>query len=99
MTKTPKKPAAKKRASKQAGAKKTTAKTAAAKPQKKIDEKETLSGPVIDPKLLGILVCPKTRSTLTYDKEAGELISKKAKLAYPVRDGVPIMLVDEARKL
>ncbi len=99
MTKAPKKPLAKKPATKRAATKKTTAKTAAPKTQKKAPEKETFSGPVIDPKLLGILVCPKTRSALTYDREAGELISKKAKLAYPVRDGVPIMLVDEARKL
>lgn len=53
----------------------------------------------IDPKLLEILVCPLTRSPLTYDREAGELISQQAGLAYPVRDGIPIMLVDEARKL
>ncbi len=53
----------------------------------------------IDPKVLNILVCPKSRAPLTYDREAGELISKKAKLAYPVREGVPIMLVEEARKL
>ena len=53
----------------------------------------------IDPKLLEILVCPLTRSPLIYDREAGELISEQANLAYPVRDGIPIMLVDEARKL
>jgi len=53
----------------------------------------------LDPKLLQQLVCPKTRGPLTYDKEAGELISKKAKLAYPIRGGVPIMLIDEARAL
>jgi len=53
----------------------------------------------VDPKLLEILVCPLTKSTLRYDKEAGELISKQAKLAYPIRDGIPIMLVDEAREL
>jgi len=55
--------------------------------------------PVIDPKLLNILVCPKTRGTLTYDRDANELISKKAKLAYPIREGVPIMLVEEARDM
>ena len=54
---------------------------------------------VIDPKLLEILVCPLTKTTLRYDAKAGELISDKAKLAYPIRDGIPIMLVDEARKL
>ncbi|MGH1375177.1 MAG: Trm112 family protein [Alphaproteobacteria bacterium] len=53
----------------------------------------------IDPKLLEILVCPVTKSPLTYDKKAQELISEQAKLAYPIRDGIPIMLVDEARKL
>lgn len=54
---------------------------------------------VIDPKLLEILVCPLTKSTLRYDAKAEELISDKAKLAYPIRDGIPIMLVEEARKL
>mgnify|MGYP000501171268 CR=1 FL=1 len=53
----------------------------------------------IDPKLLEILVCPLTKTTLRYDKEAQELISEQAKLAYPIRDGIPVMLVDEARKL
>ncbi len=53
----------------------------------------------IDPKLLEILVCPLTKSQLKYDKEAQELISVQAKLAYPIRDGIPIMLVDEARDL
>ena len=51
----------------------------------------------VDPKLLEVLVCPATRTPLRYDKEKRELISDKARLAYPVRDGVPIMLVDEAR--
>jgi len=53
----------------------------------------------VDPKLLEILICPLTKTTLEYDKEAQELISKQAKLAYPIRDGIPIMLVDEAREL
>ena len=53
----------------------------------------------LDPRLLEILVCPLTKGPLEYDREAGELISRKAGLAYPVRDGIPIMLVDEARKL
>lgn len=53
----------------------------------------------IDPKLLEILVCPQTRGTLIYDRDKGELLSKKAMLAYPIRDGVPIMLIDEARTL
>ena len=55
--------------------------------------------PPLDPRLLEILVCPLTKGPLEYDREAGELISRKAGLAYPVRDGIPIMLVDEARKL
>lgn len=53
----------------------------------------------IDPKLLEILVCPQTKGPLVYDRERSELLSKKAALAYPIRDGVPIMLIDEARKL
>tara|TARA_B110000003_G_C16524601_1_gene486404 strand:+ start:638 stop:814 length:177 start_codon:yes stop_codon:yes gene_type:complete len=53
----------------------------------------------IDPKLLEILVCPITKETLIWDKENQELISKKAGLAYKVKDGIPIMLVDEARKI
>jgi hypothetical protein len=53
----------------------------------------------IDPKLLEILVCPLTKTTLEYDRERQELISRAAKLAYPIRDGIPIMLPEEARKL
>ncbi len=53
----------------------------------------------VDPKLLEILVCPVTKGPLTYDRDAGELISRAAGLAYPVRDGIPIMLPDEARVL
>ena len=53
----------------------------------------------VDPKLLEILVCPVTRGPLEYDREAGELISKSANLAYPIREGVPIMLPEEAREL
>ena len=53
----------------------------------------------IDPKLLEILVCPLTKSPLRYDRDAQELISEQAHLAYPIRDGIPIMLVDEARSL
>ena len=53
----------------------------------------------VDPKLLEILVCPLTKGPLTYDAGAQELISKQAGLAYPIRDGIPIMLADEARKL
>ena len=53
----------------------------------------------LDPKLLEILVCPLTKTSLKYDKEKQELISDKAKLAFPIRDGIPIMLIDEAREL
>jgi uncharacterized protein len=53
----------------------------------------------IDPKLLEILVCPLTKGLLRYDRLAQELISEEAGLAYPIRDGIPIMLVDEARSL
>lgn len=52
-----------------------------------------------DPKLLEILVCPLTKTPLEYDSEKQELISKQAGLAFPIREGIPIMLVDEARKL
>jgi uncharacterized protein YbaR (Trm112 family) len=53
----------------------------------------------VDPKLLEILVCPLTKTTLEYDAVRQELISRKAKLAYPIRDGIPIMLPEEARKI
>lgn len=53
----------------------------------------------VDPKLLEILVCPATKGPLRYDAAAQELISERAGLAYPIRDGIPIMLVDEARPL
>ena len=53
----------------------------------------------VDPKLLEILVCPLTKGPLRYDPERNELISEQGRLAYPIRDGIPIMLVDEARKL
>lgn len=53
----------------------------------------------VDPKLLEILVCPASHGPLEYDAAAGELISRKAGLAYPIRDGIPIMLVSEARQL
>jgi uncharacterized protein YbaR (Trm112 family) len=52
-----------------------------------------------DPKLLEILVCPLTKAPLEYDAERQELISRQANLAYPIREGIPIMLVDEARQL
>jgi len=53
----------------------------------------------VDPKLLEILVCPVTKGPLVYDKEKQELISKSARLAYPIRDDIPVMLEDEARPL
>jgi len=53
----------------------------------------------VDPKLLESLVCPLTKTTLEYDADAAELISRAASLAYPIRDGVPILLADEARTL
>lgn len=53
----------------------------------------------VDPRLLEVLVCPVTRGRLTWNRETNELISKGAKLAYPIRDGVPIMLPEEARQL
>ncbi len=56
-------------------------------------------GPQVDPKLLEILVCPLTKESLKYDAERQELISRAAGLAYPIRDGIPIMLPDEARPL
>ena len=69
----------------------------------------TISGPdhnadpseraLTDPKLLELLVCPLTKGRLRYDAEAGELVSETARLAYPIRDGVPIMLVSEARSI
>ena len=55
--------------------------------------------PDVDPRLLEILVCPLTKAALRYDRAAQELISLEAGLAYPIRDGIPIMLVDEARPL
>ncbi|MFP4518376.1 MAG: Trm112 family protein [Oceanicaulis sp.] len=62
------------------------------------DTSDTTAG-AVDPKLLEILVCPVSRGPLEYDRAAGELISKQAGLAFPIREGVPIMLPEEARKL
>ncbi|MBS1102479.1 Trm112 family protein [Gluconobacter sp. Dm-62] len=53
----------------------------------------------LDPRLLSLLVCPVTKGPLTYDRETQELISPRAKLAFPIRDGIPIMLPDEARQI
>ena len=58
-----------------------------------------MAEPAVDPKLLEILVCPVTKGPLTYDRERQELVSPQARLAYPIRDGIPIMLPDEARSL
>jgi len=57
------------------------------------------AGQEVDPKLLEILVCPLTKGPLIYDRERQELISRAARLAYPIRDGIPIMLADDARPL
>lgn len=57
------------------------------------------ASPQVDPRLLEILVCPVTHGPLSYDRIKGELISESARLAYPVRDGVPVMLPEEARAL
>jgi uncharacterized protein len=62
-------------------------------------EERPASARRIDPKLLEILVCPLTKEPLIYDAERQELISRAARLAYPIRDGIPIMLVEEARQL
>ena len=59
----------------------------------------TEDAPDLDPRLLEILVCPLTRTPLRYDRVAQELVSDSAKLAYPVRDGIPIMLISEAREI
>jgi uncharacterized protein YbaR (Trm112 family) len=63
------------------------------------DEPERSDERRLDPKLLEILVCPLTKTSLDYDAGRQELISRAAGLAYPIRDGIPIMLPDEARKL
>ena len=62
-------------------------------------EQTAAPAPPLDPRLLEILVCPLTKGPLRYDREKGELVSEKAGLAYPIRDGIPIMLPEEARKL
>ncbi|WP_201834326.1 Trm112 family protein [Microvirga zambiensis] len=63
------------------------------------DEPQPVEATRIDPKLLELLVCPLTKETLEYDAARQELISRRAKLAYPIRDGIPIMLPEEARPL
>ena len=64
-----------------------------------MSDEQTAPQKDVDPKLLEVLVCPVSRGPLTYDREKGELVSKQARLAYPIREGVPIMLPDEAREL
>ncbi len=59
----------------------------------------TMSSPEISPLLLDLLVCPLTKGSLDYDREKNELVSERAGLAYPIRDGIPIMLPEEARKI
>lgn len=63
------------------------------------DEATPTTGAAIDPKLLELLICPLTKGPLRYDRARNELVSEQAGLAYPVRDGIPIMLVDDARPL
>jgi len=58
-----------------------------------------MNSPLIDPKLLEVLVCPLTKTRLRYDKDKQELVSDEAKLAFPIRDGIPIMLREEAREI
>ena len=62
-------------------------------------ERDNRGGRAIDPKFLEILVCPVTKTTLEYDREKQELISRAARLAYPIRDGIPILIEEEARPL
>lgn len=74
-----------------------SAETTPASPQP--DTPQPVEATRIDPKLLELLVCPLTKETLEYDAARQELISRRAKLAYPIRDGIPIMLPEEARQL
>jgi uncharacterized protein YbaR (Trm112 family) len=63
------------------------------------DSATTTSGAAVDPKLLELLICPLTKGPLRYDRVRNELVSEQAGLAYPIRDGIPIMLVDDARPI
>ena len=76
----------------------TAAKTAS-ESNKNSAAHETANDPGVDPRLLEVLVCPVSRAALTYDREANELISRAAGLAFPIRNGVPVMLRDEARDI
>ena len=64
-----------------------------------MEERTGSAGRAVDPKLLEILVCPITKTTLEYDRERQELVSRAARLAFPIRDGIPILLEEEARPL
>ena len=64
-----------------------------------MSDPHTPSDPGVDPRLLEVLVCPVTHGPLDYDRARAELVSRQARLAYPIRDGVPIMLPEEARDL
>ncbi len=64
-----------------------------------MSEQASVKKSTVDPKLLEILVCPLTKGPLRYDREAQELVSEQARLAYPIRDGIPIMQADETRPL
>jgi uncharacterized protein YbaR (Trm112 family) len=63
------------------------------------DTPDTAPAPAFDPRMLEALVCPQTHSVLSYDADRQELVSRAAHLAYPIRNGIPVMLVDEAREL
>jgi uncharacterized protein YbaR (Trm112 family) len=64
-----------------------------------MDEPVPPTGGEVDPRLLELLVCPLTKGPLHYDRARGELVSEQAGLAYPIRDGIPVMLIDQARPL
>ncbi len=66
---------------------------------KKKNKPVSKAPPVLDPKMMQLLVCPQTKGPLEFDEKTQELVSRNAKLAYPVRDGVPILLISEARVL
>ncbi len=68
-------------------------------PNKQQSDQQSAGAMTVSPRLLELLVCPVSRGPLTYDREKNELVSPKAKLAFPIRDGIPIMLEAEARRL
>jgi uncharacterized protein YbaR (Trm112 family) len=78
---------------------KSAAQNTAAKTAPESNTAEAANDQGVDPRLLEVLVCPVTRSALTYDREANELVSRAAGLAFPIRNGVPVMLRDEARDI